>query len=134
MKNFFSPSGKRLLYYFVTYCYRSIKESLKLFIARESFENDCEKWYSLVNMNGIEWFISWWNMEKICCKLKMVFWTTNKFCCYEDCKLVSAIQTPSKLLCRSHLPYNQESWLELALTWTKNHLLIDSFSQWLMNY
>ena len=53
MKTFVSPSGERILYSCVTYCYRSIKESLKLLMARENFENDCEKWRSLVNINGI---------------------------------------------------------------------------------
>ena len=52
-ENIVSPSGERLLYPCVTYFYRSIKESLKLLIAREDFENDCEKWRSLVDMNGI---------------------------------------------------------------------------------
>ena len=53
MTSFVSSSGERLLYPCVTCCYRSIKESLQLLIARENFENDCEKWCSLVDMNGI---------------------------------------------------------------------------------
>ena len=52
MRTFVPPSGERLLYACVTYCHRSIKESLKL-IATENFENNCAKCRSLVDMNVI---------------------------------------------------------------------------------
>ena len=40
MRTFVPPSGEKPLYPCVTYCHRSIKESLKL-IATENFENNC---------------------------------------------------------------------------------------------
>ena len=52
MRTFVPPSGERLFYPCVTYCYRSIKESLKL-IARENFENNCANCRFLVDMNVI---------------------------------------------------------------------------------
>ena len=52
MRKFFWLSGERLLYPCATCYYRSIKEFPKLLIARDNFENDCEKWSSLVDMNG----------------------------------------------------------------------------------
>ena len=39
-----SPSGEVSFVPFKTYCYKSIKESLKNLLERKGFEEDCEKW------------------------------------------------------------------------------------------
>lgn len=44
MKCIKSVSGKETFYPYKTYCYRSIKQSLKVLLERPQFENDCEKW------------------------------------------------------------------------------------------
>ena len=84
MTSFVSSSGERLLYPCVTCCYRSIKESLQLLIARENFENDCEKWCSLVDMNGIMSDVYHGQIWKPYAVNSKWFRTTKKLCCYAE--------------------------------------------------
>ena len=46
MKEVKSVSGKKMFYPIRTFCYQSIKESLRTLLLRLGFEIECEKWWS----------------------------------------------------------------------------------------
>ena len=46
MKEVKSISRKKIFYPVRTFCYRSIKESLRILLLRPGFEIECEKWRS----------------------------------------------------------------------------------------